>query len=158
MTSAHLLFPTLWLLLLSLPLCASARAQTACPWLTQGTAETFLNESTVASAHLLPNGEGSCIFTLHHGAATSALQITISSAPQPACPAGKPLTGIGTQAMFCSASPSHIQTVDTVSGRVRDHYFTVLLVINSKSAAAATSRQRESIVERAAEEVAGNLF
>ncbi len=148
---------TRWLLLFSLLLCAAAHAQTACPWLTQGTAEALLNGPVIASTNLLPGDQGTCAFTLHQDVATSTLEITVATANLSACPAGKPLTGIGNQATLCTTS-SRNQSTDTVSSRVRDHYFTVQLTTTGKATNVLTPDQRQALLQQAAEEVAGNLY
>lgn len=136
----------------------AAHAQAACPWLTQGTAEAYLQAPVTPFTNLSSSNEGSCLFTLHHEAATSALKITVTTTPQTTCPSGKPLTGIGTEATLCSTHSTHNRTTDTVSGRVRTYYFTIELSITGKSTPTLSTEQRQLIVEQAAQEVAGNLF
>ncbi|MGA8940062.1 MAG: hypothetical protein WB439_12955 [Acidobacteriaceae bacterium] len=147
-----------WLLLYLLLPCAHAHAQAACPWLTQGTAAAYLQAPVTTFTNLSSSNEGSCLFTLHQDTATSALKITVTTTTQPSCPAGKPLTAIGTEATLCSAHPARNRTTDTVSGRVRNLYFTIELTIIGKTTPPLTPEQRQSIVQQAAQEVAGNLF
>ncbi len=112
-----------WLLLPLLLLCASAHAQTTCPWLTQGTASTWLQGPVTVSTNLLSTNEGTCTFTLHQDNASYTLEITVSATDHPRCPtSSKPIAGIGNQAVLCSASPSRNQTTDTINSRIRDRY------------------------------------
>ena len=148
------------LLLVSLLLLSiSARAQTTCPWLTQGTASLWLQGHVTVSTNILSTSEGTCTFTLHQDNATYTLEITVAATNHPRCTTNsKPLTGIGNEAVLCAANPSRNQTTDTVSSRIRDRYLTVQLIITSKTPGALTPDKRQTLVEEAAEEVAGNLF
>ena len=147
------------LLFILLPLSISASAQATCPWLTQGTASTLLQGPVTLSTNILSTNEGTCTFTLHQDNATNTLEITISTTNHPRCIAGsKPLTGIGNEAVLCAANPSRNQTTDTVSSRIRDRYLTVQLTITSKTPSPLAPNKRQSLIEEAAEEVAGNLF
>lgn len=149
----------LWLLLPLLLLCASARAQTPCPWLTQGTAATWLQGPVTVSTNLLSTNEGTCLFTLHQDNASYTLEITVSATNHPLCPSSsKPLTGIGNEAVLCTANPSRNQTTDTISSRIRDRYLTVQLTITGKSTSPLAPDKRQALVQQAAEEAAGNLY
>jgi hypothetical protein len=148
------------LLLVSLLLlCISAPAQTTCPWLTQGTAATWLQGPATVSTNLLSANEGTCTFTLHQDNALYTLEITVSATNHPRCPASsKPLTGIGNEAILCAANHSRNQTTDTITSRIRDRYLTVQLTITAKNTNPMPPDQRQAIVQQAAEEVAGNLY
>jgi hypothetical protein len=147
------------LLFILLPLSISASAQATCPWLTQGTASAWLQGPAAVSTNILSTSEGTCTFSLHQDNATYTLEITIAAANHPRCATNsKPLTGIGNEAVICAANPSRNQTTDTVSSRIRNRYLTVQLIITSKTPSALAPDKRQSLVEEAAEEVAGNLF
>jgi hypothetical protein len=140
-------------------LTASVRAQTACPWLTQGTAETFLQGPVTVSTTLLSATEGTCTFTLQQDNASYALNIIVAATNATHCPDGSQhLAGIGNDATRCSANPSRNQTTDTVSSHIRDRFLTVQLIIISRGANPLAPVSRQSVVQQAAEEVAGNLF
>ena len=148
-----------WLLLPLLLLCASARAQTPCPWLTQGTASTWLQGPVTVSTNLLSTNEGTCTFTLHQDNASYTLEITVSATNHPrSSTSSKPIPGIGNQAVLCSASPSRNQTTDTINSRIRDRYLTVQLTVTGKNTNPMPPDQRQAVVQQAAEEAAGNLF
>ncbi|MGA7158619.1 MAG: hypothetical protein WBY53_17365 [Acidobacteriaceae bacterium] len=142
-----------WLLLFALTSLPHARAQTACPFFTQGTAATYLQAPVELSTDLNANNEGSCTFTAHDASSTITLKLTATTAMQPACPSGKPLTGIGTEATLCTR-----QTADTISARLRDLYLTIQLTTTGKPTKPFTTEQRQTIVQNAAEILAGNLF
>ncbi len=148
------------LVLLSLfLLTSSVHAQTACPWLTQGTAETFLQGPVTVSTTLLSAAEGTCTFTLQQDNVSYTLKIIVAATNATHCPDGsKHLAGIGNDATLCAANPSHNQTTDTVSSRIRDRYLTVQLIIISRGANPLAPVNRQAVVQLAAEEVAGNLF
>jgi hypothetical protein len=151
--------PRCLLLFAFLLLSISARAQMPCPWLTQGTAATWLQGPVTVSTNVLSSNEGTCTFTLHQDNASYTLELTLSATNHPRCPAGsKPLSGIGNEAVICAAAPSRNQTIDTVSSRIRDRYLTIQLTVSGKSIAPLAPDKRQSLVQETAEEVAGNLF
>ncbi len=146
-------------LLLFVLLTSASRAEPVCPWLTQGSAAAMLGGDVSSVIKLAPPAEGSCAFSLQQGAAKYSLEVVVESTPRTACPpASQKLLGIGNEAVACRVQRSPNDAIELVSSRVRRLYFTVSL----KTQGAANpgiplSRQRD-IVERAAEQVAGNLF
>jgi hypothetical protein len=143
-----------------------APAQSACPWLTDGTAAAALGGPAITAAQLHgdPNRPmGSCIFTRQGNAATSVLEIAVSGAPlEPGCPANSPkLTGIGNEASFCrlDTNPNHspAQARYIINSRVRDLYFRVSLAIAPTPASQPLDHEREQI-QLIAEQVAGSLY
>jgi hypothetical protein len=140
-------------------LTASVHAQTSCPWLTQGTAATWLQGPVTVSTNLLSATEGTCTFSLQQDNASYTLKIIVAATNATRCPDGSQhLAGIGNDATLCAANPSRNQTTDTVSSRVRDRYLTVQLIIIGRSANPLAPVKRQAVVQQAAEEVAGNLF
>jgi hypothetical protein len=140
-------------------LTASMHAQTACPWLTQGTAETFLQGHVAVSTTLLSANEGTCTFTLQQDSTSYTLKIIVAPNNATPCPDGsKHFAGVGNDATVCASNPSHNQSTDTVSSRIRDRYLTVQLIITSHAAIPLAPANRQAVVQQAAEEVAGNLF
>ncbi len=149
---------TLWLLICFLALIPHAHAQAACPFFTQATAESYLQAHVQLSTNVNANNEGTCTFTAHDTTSTTTLKLTVTLTTQPACALGKPITGIGTQAILCSTIPTHTQTIDTISARVRELYVTLQLTINGKPTIPLTSDQRRTLVQQAAQIFTGNLF
>jgi hypothetical protein len=135
------------------------RAEPVCPWLTQGTAAAMLGGDVSAVIKLTPPGEGSCVFSLQQGAAMYSLEVIVESTPRTTCPPASPkLPGIGNEAVACRLQRSPNETVDMVSSRVRTLYFTVSLKIQGAANPGIPLNKQRDIVERAAEQVAGNLF
>jgi hypothetical protein len=77
---------------------------------------------------------------------------------QPAPPASQKLLGIGNEAVACRLQRSPNDAVEMVSSRVRRLYFTVSLKIQGAANPGIPPSKQRDIVERAAEQVAGNLF
>jgi hypothetical protein len=103
--------------------------------------------------------EGSCKFEHQEGAHSYTLEITVSKNEVEACPADSArLTGIGNVAALCRTERSSVESIEEVSGRVRDSFFTVRLVAKGpKTGTMPIAAQREA-VSQTAEQVAGNLF
>lgn len=137
---------------------AGLRAESGCPWLTQGTVATLLGGEVTANIHAANADAGSCRFSLHHGAMEYELEVTVASAAGATCPAGSPkVTGVGSEAFSCAAKRASWETTDMISGRVRTTYFVIRLTGKGASNPLAPEKRSE-IVERAAEAVSGNLF
>ena len=146
-------------LLLFVLLTSALRAEPVCPWLTQGSAAAMLGGDVSSVIKLAPPGEGSCAFSLQRGAATYSLEIVVESTPRTACPpASQKLLGIGNEAVACRVQRSPNEAVEMVSSRVRRLYFTVSLKIQRAANPGIPLSKQRDIVERAAEQVAGNLF
>lgn len=147
-------------ILATLSLCYVARAQTVpCPWLTEGTASALLNGPVAVTTSILPAGDSTCTFTLQQGAATPVLEISIAATDQSICPPNSmKLSGVGNEAVSCSQNHPPNGTTDIVSGRARDLYFAVRLTVSGKPSATLSPALRQSVLERVAEEVAGNLY
>ena len=141
-------------------LSASAlRAELVCPWLTQGSAVALLGGEVSAVIKYMPSGEGSCIFSLQQGAAKYSLEIVVESTRRITCPPTSPkLQGIGNEASACRLQRLPNETVDMVSSRVRTLYFITGLTIRGAANPGIPLNKQRDIVERAAEQVAGNLY
>ena len=135
------------------------RAEPVCPWLTQGTAAAMLGGDVSPAIRLTPPGQGSCVFSLQQGAAMYSLEVIVESTRRTTCPPASPkLSGIGNEAVACRLQRSPNETVDMVSSRVRTLYFTVSLKVQGTANPLIQLNKQRDIVERAAEQVAGNLF
>jgi hypothetical protein len=150
------------LLLTFVLLSASAlRAEAVCPWLTQGSAAAMLggDVSTIIRLATTP-GEGSCAFSLHQGAATYSLDVVVESTPpHTTCPPASPkVPGIGNEAVVCHLQRSPNESAQVVTSRVRTLYFTVSLTTQGTVKPGIPLDNQKDIVQRAAEQVAGNLF
>jgi len=150
----------LFLFLVSFALLSAGalRAEPVCPWLTQGSAAAMLGGNVSAVIKLTPPEQGSCAFFLQRGAATYSLEVVIESTPRATCPPASPkLPGIGNEAVACRLQRSPSETAEVVSSRVRTLYFTISLTIRGTANPTIPLNKQRDIVERAAEQVAGNL-
>ncbi len=136
---------------------AAAQSQPACQWLTEGTAATLLGgPATTQSARFLPSGEDSCTFSLVQDQTSSLLEVVLGPSARNPCPPSSPaLRGIGNEALLCRPDPTATRT--RISSRVRSTYFTVTLTLLGQNAKAISLAKQNDLVERAAEQVAGNL-
>lgn len=153
--------PVLLMLLLSAPTAALAQSSQSCPWLNSGTAAKVLGADVIVDAHSDSNWSGSCHF-ISAADSASSIEITVGSKESHPCGVGaKPLTGIGNTAELCSSRNSAGRDVQTVTGRVRNAWFTVTLAMqNAAGEHAHPSRDPSTppAVEFLAEQVAGNLY
>jgi hypothetical protein len=135
-----------------------ARSQTACPWLTQGSASRLLAGHVSTKVYVSDTGAGSCRFLRQQGS-HDGLEILVSKGALVSCPTGSTeLKGIGNQAARCKAPGSHSGGVDMVSGRVRDLHFTVTRTSRGQKRSVKLSDVQEDALERIAEQIAGNLY
>jgi hypothetical protein len=155
------------LLLLMLVAARVATAQSVvCPWLATGTATSVLGGEVTVTAHSNNNWEGSCRFA--HGIASGmqAIEIRVGKVNPHACPDGSTkLNALGNEAVQCHRTAASNEVEDTIAGRVRDAYFVVTLTKVPEAAREANEDLHSpidpygaSILERIAEQVAGNLF
>ncbi len=143
-------------------LCACARAQEICPWLTQGTAAALLGEDVQVHIHVSA-GEGDCEFVPRAGGDPSGavpstgklMTIVVSHQSSKECATGERLAGIGEDSIFCEADVEGSHR-ETIRGRVRSKYF--LLMVTSRKTSASDNASLRHSLEQVAEEVAGNLF
>jgi len=152
--------PRFLFLLTFVLLSASAlRAELVCPWLTQGSAAAMLGGDVTAVIKLTPPEQGSCAFSLQQGTATYSLEVVVESTPHTTCPPASPkLTGIGNEAVSCRLQRSPNETAEVVTSRVRTLYFTISLTTQGTANPSLPLPKLKDIVERAAEQVSGNLF
>jgi hypothetical protein len=147
-----------FLLLFALLSASALRAEPVCPWLTQGSAAAMLGGNVSAVIKLMPSNQGSCSFTLQQGATTYVLEVVVEITPSTPCPpASSKLSGIGNEAVACRLQRSPNEAAEVVSSRVRTLYFTVSLTIRGTTNPILPLNKPKDIVERAAEQVAGNL-
>jgi hypothetical protein len=137
---------------------SALRAEPVCPWLTQGSAAAMLGGDVSAIIKLAPPDQGSCAFSRREGTTTYVLEVVVESASQTICPpASTKLPGIGNEAVACRLQRSPNEAAEVVSSRVRTLYFTVRLTSRGPSNPTSPLDNQKDIVERAAEQVAGNL-
>jgi hypothetical protein len=130
---------------------------TGCPWLTAGTAVKALGGDVSATVTMANALEGACRFSAGPGS-HDYLEIQVSKAVLPACPAGSPeLKGIGNQATRCASPGSHGHGIEMISSRVRDLYFTVTLASRGQKNSPKADMQNDAL-EQIAEQVAGSLY
>jgi hypothetical protein len=151
--------------LLMLVVCPVAAAQTptVCPWLSAGSAATALGTDVTVTAHSENNWQGECHFKPQAAGATQAIDIHVSKVNSNPCPEGSTrLKALGNEAVQCSRSTLHDAHADTIAGRVRDAWFEVTVTGVPEVAQAAPKRSADpyggSMLERLAEQVAGNLY
>jgi hypothetical protein len=107
----------------------------------------MLGGDVTAVIKLTPPDQGSCSFSLQQGTATYSLAVVVESTPHTTCPPASPkLPGIANE------------TAEVITSRVRTLYFTITLTTQGTAAPALPLPKQKDIVERAAEQVAGNLF
>lgn len=132
-------------------------AQVSCPWLTEGSAAHALG-GEVSVTVKVAEGEGSCNFSRQQGA-TESLEIAVSKAALPTCSSGgTSLRGIGNEALTCRHGGAHGESVEMISSRVRDVYFTVTLLARGQRNPARADDLQNNALEQIAEQVAGNLY
>jgi len=150
-------------LLLAFTTASRAQSTPACPWFTSGTAAKFLGGEVTAAVHAENNFEGSCTFIRQPGSQT--IEVLVSKTNSDPCPKSSPIVkALGNEAVQCRRTNPQNQIMNTIAGRVRDVYF-VVTMINVPDATREPSPDTRpadpysaSLLERAAEQVAGNLF
>jgi hypothetical protein len=148
----------LFLLPFVLLFAGALRAEPVCPWLTQGSAAAMLGGDVSAAIKLTPPEQGTCAFSLRQGAATYSLEVIVESTPRTTCPPASPkLRGIGNEAVACRLQRSQNETAEVINSRVRTLYFTISLTIKGTASPTIPLDKQKDIVERAAEQIAGNL-
>ncbi|MFZ0394043.1 MAG: hypothetical protein WCF17_14615 [Terracidiphilus sp.] len=129
-------------------------AMVECPWLTRGTAAAVLGGDEFLAVSIESHAEGSCMFH-NQQKPPEALAITVSSTVPRTCrEKSVNLAGIANWASLCSVSRSHHRHIESVSGQVRNTYFTVALSFRQET----KWRARDTDIEQIAEIVAGNLY
>ena len=127
-----------------------ASSETACPWLTEGSAANALGGKVRVILSLASPTQGTCTFVKTEDP-QDQLKIIVGAGNVPSCPAGSAhVIGIGVQASRCRLPLAH--ETQMISSRVREINLAVT-VSTSKSGDPA-----EGAIEQIAEQVAGNLF
>jgi hypothetical protein len=129
-----------------------ATSETACPWLTEGSAANALGGKIRVILSLTSFTQGTCTFVKTEDP-QDQLKVFVGAANVPSCPAGSAhVTGIGVEASRCRLPLAHQGVTQMISSRVREINLAVT-VSTSKSGDPA-----EAAIEQIAEQVAGNLF
>ena len=152
-----------------------AHSAAACPWLAIGTASHLLGVPAVVQVQSKEDGSGSCIFqpteskaetrpTTRSEAGAQLLLHVSATAEKPCSGHAKPLSGIGNEAEECRGRAQPI----TITGRVRNRWFTLEgMNLPSESVHHPAARwavdpasepSAPTLLEAAAEQVAGNLY
>jgi hypothetical protein len=119
----------------------------------------MLGGDVTAVIKLTPPDQGSCAFSLQQGTVTYSLAVVVENTPHTTCPPASPkLPGIGNEALSCRLQRSPNETAEVVTSRVRTLYFTITLTTQGTANPGIPLDKQKDIVERAAEQVAGNLF
>jgi hypothetical protein len=134
----------------------SAR-QSACPWLTAGSAARALGGDVSVTVTVASEDEGSCRFA-RHGDSMDTLEIQVGASGVSACAADSPkLVGIGNEAARCRPSAAHGEMAEMISGHVRNRYFSLTLRQRKRGGNSSDDPGSDPL-EQVAEQVAGNLF
>jgi hypothetical protein len=143
-------------LLFATRLCGAADV---CPWITQGSVAKLLEGDVQLSIQTTDDKQGSCNFSRVDGKVSYTLEVSVGPEANGTCPKGSAeLRGIGNEAYFCSVKRSSSETLEKVSSRVRDSFFTVTLSASGPRGLVMPDDARRSVLDQAAEQVAGNLF
>lgn len=141
-----------------------ARAQPApnCPWLSTGSAAIALGGDVTVTAHSESNWEGACRFERQAASQKRAIDIHISKANGHPCPSvSRKLRALGNEAVECRRVTANGNHADTIAGRVRDAWFEVTITgvpDVPRELPADSDPNRANMLERIAEQVAGNLY
>ena len=138
-------------------LAVGARAQQACPWLTEGTAATLLGGPVASDVHAPSASEGSCVFTRGVERDAIVLRIEAGKVTVTECAAGEALRGIGDEAWRCAMDTGG-EHREVIRGRVRATKILLMLTVRGGGTKLLSRDVQRSAVEQAAEEVAGSLF
>lgn len=153
------------LLLLTLCMSTSAwsQASQSCPWLNAGTAAKVLDGPVTVTAHSSSPWRGSCRF-VRSGIPAASIAVTVDGADRHPCgTAGTRLSAIGNKALFCSSKQPDRSDAQTITGRVRDAWFVVVLVRppatrHVPSMQLGKDKTDSSTIEFLAEQISGNLY
>jgi hypothetical protein len=144
---------------------AVAQAPMVCPWLATGSATTVLGGEVTVTAHSENNWDGACRFSRQIEGKTRAIEVQVSKANSRPCPEGsQKINALGNEAVQCRRVAAKSEETDIIAGRVRDVFFAVS-AINMPEVARKTENPQSpsdpfggSLLEKIAEQVAGNLF
>lgn len=142
----------------------AAQEPAVCPWFSLGSAETTLGGSVSIKLHVDSASQGTCEFTAQSDNAKS-LRIVIGKVDAHDCPVdAMKVKALGNEAVQCRRKGEHNQSIDIIAGRVRDVFFAVSIsgvpdATTTPGTPAHPDDQFDApLLERVAEQVAGNLF
>jgi hypothetical protein len=144
---------------------AMAQPATVCPWLATGGAARYLGGEVTVTAHVEGDRLGSCRFVRTSGLPAQTIEVVVSKTESMPCKeGGLKLAALGNEAVECSRPIVQGLQESVIAGRVRDVYFVVTMngapgsPPNPHPVSQASELYRPSPLQRAAEQVAGNLF
>src|ERR1700722_5670733 len=146
---------------------AAAMAQTTavCPWLATGSAARYLGGDVTGTAHVEGDRLGSCRFVRNTGTPAQTLEVVVSKTDsQPCKEGGTKLPALGNEAVECRRPVAQGLQESMIAGRVRDVYFVITMngppgpPPDPHPVSQASELYRPSPLERASEQVVGNLF
>jgi len=144
---------------LAAPAAALAQPTQVCPWLNAGTAARILGTDVTVSAHSDSNWSGTCRFAT--SSKEQSIEIAVGKTDPHACGSNAtPVAAIGNEAALCSDRDADGQSVQILTGRVRDAWFVVKLAPPSATPASspATGPSTSAAIRFLAEQVSGNLY
>jgi hypothetical protein len=144
---------------------ALAQPGALCPWFTWGSATNALGGDVSSVVKVAGTFEGTCVFTHGAGDAARSIQIIVGKMDTHACSdASMKVKALGNEAVQCEAIIAGGRKVNTIAGRVREEYFAVTMINVSAATRVEPADGRlsdpyaASLLEKVAEQVAGNLY
>ena len=129
-----------------------SNSETACPWLTEGSAANALGGKVRVILSIASFTQGTCTFVKTEDP-QDQLKIFVGAANVPSCPAGSAhVIGVGVQASRCRLPLASEGLTEMISSRVREINLAVTVSTNKPE------DPTEAAIEQIAEQVAGNLF
>jgi hypothetical protein len=142
----------------------AAQEPAACPWFSLGSAETALGAPVSIKIHVDSASQGTCEFTAQSDN-TKSLRIVIGKVDAHDCPQdAMKLKALGNEAVQCRRTGEHNESIEVIAGRVRDVFFAVSIrgLIDAAATPGTPAHPIDPfdapLLERVAEQVAGNLF
>lgn len=142
----------------------AAQEPSACPWFSLGSAETALGAPVSTKLHVDSASQGTCEFTAQ-GDNTKSLLIVIGKVNTHNCPEdAMKVKALGNEAVQCRRTGEHNESIDVIAGRVRDVFFVVSMsgIPDATETPGTPAHPADPfdapLLERVAEQVAGNLF
>jgi hypothetical protein len=154
-----------FLILLLLSVTCAAQTPATCPWFSAGSAVSVLGGAVVSKIHVQSNSQGMCHFSRTSGDEKQFLDILIGKENPNACSRGSTKrTALGNEAVQCKNTNTDGQTLDVITGRMRNVYFVVSIGNVSDASIVppgpngSPDPYEASVLERVAEQVVGNLY
>jgi hypothetical protein len=142
---------------------AVAQQPSTCPWFSSGSAQVVLGGPVSLHLHMEESGQGLCEFASQSGD-PKMLRILVGKTDKHVCPPeSTQLKALGNEAEQCRRADQQGHPWDVIAGRMRDVFFVVTTsnVPDALAIPATEGRPADpysaSILERAAEQVVGNL-